>query len=654
MREPPSRLRVRALLLTGLLAVAFGAVVFRLADLQLVRHDELARLAERQHSKTITLRPRRGPIYDRHGQVLAVSSEVESIYALPGRVPDPAALAARLAPLLEEPAGELAARLKSDRPFVWLRRRVPPQLSQAVRALGLPGIGFIPESLRFYPNRELAAHLLGFEGWDNRGLEGIELAYDGVLAGEPGLALVERDALGREVTAQPTILKPARPGQGVVLTLDATIQYIAERELEAAWRQTRAEAAMAVVMDPRTGELLALAARPTYNPNTYQAAPPEVRRNRAVTDPFEPGSIFKVILAAAALEEGVVRPEDRFYGEEGAITVANRVIHDWRRYGWLTFEEVLRFSSNVGAIKVGLTLGPERYYQYMDAFGFGRLTGSGLPGESRGRLRPSTRWSGLSLASMSIGQEVSVTALQMVTAVAAVANGGRLPVPQVVRAVLDPQGRPVTGFEPQVARQVLSPRTARGLTEILTQVVADGTGRKAAIEGYRVAGKTGTAQKLDPAVRAYSRRPGVLSFVGFVPADDPRLVMLVLLDEPKTVAWGSEAAAPVFAAIGRQVLHYLGVPRSDRPPLAVVRASAAEVVPAAYPGPSPGGPEEPGRMPDLRGRSLREALALLAVHDVQLRVAGKGFVVRQTPAPGEPITPGTLCRLELAPSGHRP
>lgn len=650
MREPSSRLRARALLLTGLLVAAFGAVVFRLGDLQILRHDELARLAERQHSKTIALHPRRGPILDRHGQALAVSVEVDSIYALPGRIADPGAVAARLAPLLAEPGKELAERLQSDRPFVWLRRRVPPPVSQAVRALGLPGIGFIPESLRFYPNRELAAHLLGFEGWDNRGLEGIELAYDQLLAGEPGLALVERDALGREVTAQPTILQPPRPGQGLILTLDATIQYIAERELEAAWRQTSAAAAMAVIMDPTTGEILALALRPTYNPNTYQRATPALWRNRAVTDPFEPGSIFKVILAAAALEEDVVRPSDRFYGEEGAITVANRVIRDWKRYGWLTFEEVLRFSSNVGAIKVGLSLGAERYYRYMEAFGFGQLTGSGLPGESRGRLRPPSRWSGLSLASMSIGQEVSVTALQMVSAFAAVANGGRLLVPQAVRAVLDTDGRPVEEFEPRVARQVLSPETARRLTEILAEVVEDGTGRKAAIEGYRVAGKTGTAQKLDPLARGYSRRPGVLSFVGFVPADAPRLVMLVLLDEPKTVVWGSEAAAPVFAAIGRQVLRYLGVPPSDRPPLALVRGQA-EVMPATYAS-APVETRE-GVMPDLRGRSLREALTVLASYDVELTVAGKGLVVHQSPAPGEPLPPGTRCRLELARPGDQ-
>lgn len=654
MSGSSSRFRARALLLTGLLIVALAAVVARLAHLQILRHDELARLAERQHSKTIALRPRRGPIYDRHGQVLAVSGEVESIYALPASIDDPAAAAALLAPALHEPAEEVAERLQSDRPFVWLRRKVPPAISQAVRALRLPGIGFVPESLRFYPNRELAAQLIGFEGWDGHGLEGVELAYDKLLAGEPGLALVERDALGREVTAQPTILKPPRPGQGFVLTLDATIQYIAERELEAAWRQTRAESAMAVVMDPRTGELLALAIRPTFNPNTYQAATPAAWRNRAITDPFEPGSIFKVILAAAALEEGVVHRDDRFYGEQGVITVANRVIHDWKKYGWLTFEEVLQFSSNVGAIKVGLTLGPERYYRHMDAFGFGHLTGSGLPGESRGRLRPPGRWSGLSLASMSIGQEVSVTALQMVAAVSAVANGGRLLVPRIVRAVVDPEGRQVKRFEPTVTRQVLSPETSRVLTEILTQVVADGTGRKAAIEGYRVAGKTGTAQKLDPVARVYSRKPGVLTFVGFVPADDPRLVMLVLLDEPKTVVWGSEAAAPVFAAIGRQVLRHLGIPPSDRPPLALVRGPTAEVVPVAYAGPPGEGQEETRPMPDLVGRGLRQALTVLAPYDVELKVSGKGFVVRQTPAPGEPLAPGTLCRLTLAPPGTRP
>jgi cell division protein FtsI (penicillin-binding protein 3) len=648
--SPLPRLRTRALILTGVLVAIHLAVLGRLGHLQLLRADDLTRAAERQHSRTTPLRPKRGPIFDRHGRILAVSSEVESIFAVPRRIFDRTAVAQRLAPVLGEPAREIAARLASDRPFVWIKRKLPPHTVEAVRALMLPGIGTLPEALRFYPNRELAAHVLGFEGVDDRGLEGIELAHDRLLAGEAGLALIERDALGRDVTPQPTILKPPTAGQGLVLTLDATIQYIAERELEAAWQRTRSQAGMIVIVDPRTGELLAAAIRPTFNPNAYQSATSHEWRNRAVTDPFEPGSTFKAILAGAALEEGLVRPDDRFYGEQGTITVANRTIHDWKRYGWLSFREVLQFSSNVGAIKVGLSLGRERYYKHMTAFGFGSLTGVGLPGESRGLLRAPHRWSGLSLATMSIGQEVSVTALQIVTAFAAIANGGQLMRPHVVRAVVDANGRELRRFAPEAVRQVISRASAATLTEILTSVVAQGTGAKAQVPGYAVAGKTGTAQKADPVTHVYSRKPGVLSFVGFVPAEAPRLAMLVMLDEPKTVVWGSEAAAPIFAAVARQVLRYLEVPPAGPPPVHIVRApgrpAAAQAAAPALIDPDTTDPV----MPDLAGRSLREALVMLSGHDLDIAVSGRGVVLHQSPAAGTPLQPGMACRLLLAPS----
>jgi cell division protein FtsI (penicillin-binding protein 3) len=360
-----------------------------------------------------------------------------------------------------------------------------------------------------------------------------------------------------------------------------------------------------------------------------------------VTDPFEPGSTMKAILAAAALEEGVVRPDDRFYGEQGVITVAGRQIHDWKRYGWLSFREILQLSSNVGAIKVGLALGRERYYRY--------LTGVGLPGESRGQLRPTSRWSGLSLATMSIGQEVSVTALQMAAAFGAIANGGRLMRPFVVRAVVDADGRELRRFGPEAVRQVVSPETAATLTEILSDVVARGTGHKAVVDGYAAAGKTGTAQKPDPLTHVYSRKPGVLSFVGFVPAGAPRLVMLVMLDEPKTVVWGSEAAAPIFAAVAGQALRHLEVPPTNAAPVPIVRT----VAPVEVPRPVAVALEEEGgeeaTMPDLVGRSLRQALVLLAGHDVEVAVSGRGVVIRQSPPPGTALGPGMLCRLELAP-----
>ena len=655
-------LRIRTLIVAGCLGLAFLGLSGRLVYLQVVKHEEYLRLAESQHAKAIPLTAKRGAIMDRHGQVLAVSSAAETLFALPRRVDDAERLARRLAPILDEPVGEIARRLQSSKRFVYVKRRLPPAVAQAVRDLREPALGFVEESLRLYPNRELAAHVVGFEGAEGKGLGGIEQAWEAQLAGQEGRALVERDALGREVSGAPRILKPARPGQGVVLTIDATLQYVAEKEVDAAWRRTGSKAAMAIAMDPRTGEVLAVAIRPTFNPNTFSSATDEERRNRAVTDPFEPGSTFKVILAAAALEEGVVRPTDRVYGEQGAIKVASATIHDWKKYGWLTFAEVLQHSSNVGAIKVGLQLGKERYYKYISGFGFGTPTGVGLPGESRGQLRSTERWSGLSLATMSIGQEISVTALQMVASFAAVANNGRLMQPQLVRAVLDAQGREIQGFEPRVVRQVITPDTARVLTGIMTLVVSDGTGRNAAIAGFDVAGKTGTAQKLDPATRRYSRAPGVLSFVGFVPADDPRLAMLVMLDEPKNEKWGSEAAAPIFAAIGRAALRHLQVSPRDSAPVQIVRGeggATAEPAVASFGAagslralvrPAAFTPVAEGArlMPALVGLSLRHAMEALAPLGVPVEITGGGVVVAQSPPPGAALPDGMPCRLTLA------
>src|SRR5207247_1573056 len=443
-------LRARVLILAAVLAVAFAGLTGRLAWLQVVKSAELAQLAERQYSRTVVLHAQRGPILDRQGTPLATSTPTESLFVQPRSVGDPVRVTARLAPIIGLPPAAVHAVLTGWRSFVWLRRRLPPAVAAGVRALRDPVRGCLPVPLRLYPNRELAAHVVGFEGVEG-GLEGIERAFDGELAGTPGKAIVGRDALGREVAA-PHMLEPPQPGLGVMLTLDRAIQYMTERELDAAYRRTGARSAMAVVLDPRTGEVLALAIRPTFNPNTFLDVPSRDRwRDRAVTDPFEPGSTFKVILAAAALEEGVVRPEDRIYGENGSVTIAKTTIHAWKKYGWLTFSEVLPNSSDVGSIKVGPALGR--------------------------RLAP----------------------------------------------------RPVG--------QAISPETARTLTRILVRVVESGTGHNAAIPGYEVAGKTGTAQKLDPATRRYSRSPGVLSFVGWAPADEPRFVMLVTLDEPKNEIW---------------------------------------------------------------------------------------------------------------------
>ena len=653
-------LRTRVFILAGILAIAFGAVVARLVNLQVIRHTELSALAERQYSRTITLHAPRGPIVDRRGTPLATSSAAESLFAQPRSVGDPVRVATRLARVLGMGERELHAMLTSPKSFVWIKRQLPPAQVDRVKSLREPGLGFVADPLRLYPNRELAAHVVGFEGADG-GLEGIERAWESQLAGRPGRAIVGRDALGRDVLTQQVLQEPA-PGHGVMLTLDTTIQYIAEREIDAAYRRTGSKAAMAVVLDPKSGDVLAVAIRPTFNPNTFTDASKDALRNRAITDPFEPGSTFKIIMAAAALEEGVVKPDDRIYGENGSITIARTTIRDWKKQGWMTFTEVLQQSSNVGSIKVGMAIGKETYHRYMTAFGFGALTNVGLTGESRGLLRPPSRWSALSLPTMSIGQEISVTAMQMVASFAAIANGGVMMQPRLVRATFDAAGRELERAEPKPLRRVLSEATARTLMRIMVQIVDNGTGHAAAIAGYEVGGKTGTAQKMDPATKRYSHAPGVLSFVGVAPADDPKFVMLVMLDEPKNEKWGSEAAAPIFAAIGREVLRYLEVPPRDAQPLQIVTAQAhpgdlyakpgtvsidtgATVVPVAT---DSGTADSALRMPDLRGKPLRQALATLAALRVDVELRGHGLVVAQLPDAGAALADDTAVRLTLA------
>jgi cell division protein FtsI (penicillin-binding protein 3) len=640
--------RTRVLILAAVLAVAFGGLTLRLGWLQVIRHAELGALAERQYSRTVIVHGQRGPIVDRRGAALASSASTESLFAQPRSVGDPVRVAERLAPIVDMPVSELHALLTSSRPFVWIRRKLVPATAEQVKALREPGLGLLPEPLRLYPNRELAAHVIGFEGVEG-GLEGVERAWNGELAGAPGKAVVGRDALGRDVMSQQVLQAPTA-GHGVMLTIDKTIQYIAEREIDAAFRRTGARAAMAIVMEPKTGDILALAIRPTFNPNTFLDVPSrDVWRNRAVSDPFEPGSTFKVIMAAAALEERIVRPDDRIYAENGQITIAKTTINDWKKFGWLTFTEVLQNSSNVGSIKVGLALGRDRYYRYITGFGFGALTGVGLAGESRGQLREPQRWSALSLPTMSIGQEISVTALQMVAAFSAVANDGTLMQPRLVRAVFDADGRELRRFPPKAVRQVISPETATLLRKLLVKVVESGTGHLAAMPGYDVGGKTGTAQKLDPATHRYSRAPGVLSFIGFLPAGDPKLTMLVLLDEPKNEKWGSEAAAPIFSAIGREVVRYLEIPPADTQPVQIVTGPGETAVAprVTLVSATPMDVSDRSVMPDLRGRTLRQALAMLTPYGVQVAIDGQGRVRFQEPAAGARLDRGALTKLTL-------
>jgi len=565
-------MRRRIISIFLLLLLSLGGVAAKLFFLQIQQRDRLAERATKQYQRRLPIVSRRGTIYDRAGRELAVSLKVLSVFAQPAAVEDPAATAKALAPILEQPAKDILARLTTDKPFVWIQRQLDPAKTEAINDLNLKGIGLYPESRRYYPRQELAAHVLGMMGLDDRGLEGLEYQYDDLLGGQPQFVAAQQDALGRVIFRQEEPERRA-PVFDLTLTIDEVIQYITERELQRAVERSRAKAGTAIVMDPWTGEILALANQPTYDPNTYQKSGAAARRDRAVTDAFEPGSIFKAILAAGALEEGVIRPGDRFFGENGAIEVSGVTIRDHEKYGWLTVREILAHSSNVGAIKIGQKLGKSLYYHYISSFGFGSLTGLDLPGETPGLMRRPKSWSALSLSVLSLGQEISVTPVQIATAFSAVANGGNLVRPHVVHALKAQDGSLSREVDPGVIRRVISPETARTLLDMLRGAVEDGTGKEAALEEYTVAGKTGTAQKMDPATGRYSHQKIVASFVGAVPAESPRLVILVLIDEPEALRWGGSIAAPTFREIARDVLKYLQVPPSPSRDVRLVRSS---------------------------------------------------------------------------------
>ncbi|MBI5166233.1 MAG: penicillin-binding protein [candidate division NC10 bacterium] len=568
--------RRRIVFLFLLLASSLALITAKLYFLQIKQQRGLAERAKRQYQRVLPLTGERGTIYDRNGKELAVSVEVASVFAQPSQIERPGEVAAKLAAILNLPVHEISKKLSSDRSFVWIQRKIEPAQAQAITALGPPpGIYLLPEAKRYYPKQELAAHLLGFVGLDEKGLEGLEFQYDDYLGGGSREVIGYQDALGRVVYKAEEVI-PALPSYDLELTIDEVIQYTVEKELQAAIRRSRAVAGSVIVIDPQTGEVLALANWPTFNPNYFNRYSSSARRNRATDDTYEPGSTFKVIMAAAALEERLVRPQDIFFGENGAIQVAGLTIHDYYKFGWLTFQQVLEQSSNVGAIKVGLLLGKRRYYNYIRDFGFGSRTGIDLPGEAAGKVRLPREWSAISLGSISIGQEVAVTPIQLLAAVSAVANGGFLVKPYLVRAIKGPDGKVLKEFSPMILRRVISDETSQILTAILEGAVKNGTGKHAGLEGYRVAGKTGTSQKLDRATGHYSRQKVVASFVGYVPVEDPRLAILVLIDEPQIFFWGGSIAAPVFREVAQEALKYLKVPPVQKAGVQLVKRVSHE------------------------------------------------------------------------------
>ncbi len=566
--------RSRRYFVLMVLLCGFGMVLFRLVTLQVLQAEELTVKAARQHQKTVSLEGTRGTIMDRHGKVLAMNMEVPSVFGVPTALESPVKTARNLSPLLHVRADELERKLRQDRGFVWLARKLDPEQGRQLEQMSMDGIGVVMEGRRFYPKGPLLSHVLGFAGLDGEGLEGIERRYEGQLHGEKRVAVLQRDALGRTVFPKGLAEQSPAPGHNLVLTVDEVIQYITEKELDDAVTRTHAKSGTMIVLDPQTGALLALAVSPRFDPNAVAAIGPDRWRNRALTDIYEPGSTMKTIVAAAAIEERVMKPNTMVFAENGRMTVANTVIHDHEKLGWLTFAQVIQKSSNIGAAKVGAALGELRLYRYLQAFGFGQRTDIDLPGEASGLVKHPREWGRRSLASISMGQEIGVTPIQMVTAMAAIANGGVLMKPYVVSEIQDAHGRVLRRILPHVKRRVVSPETARTVTAILEGVVTDGTGGKAAIPGFRVAGKTGTAQKVDPRTGRYSATQFVGSFVGFVPADNPRLAMIVVIDEPHGEAWGGTVAAPVFRRVGEQVLNYLGV--SSNEPVKLALASGRQ------------------------------------------------------------------------------
>ena len=565
MAPPRTAANYRIYLLGGLLFLWCCIIALRLLYLQIFRYGDFEQRAQHQQQRSIEVSPKRGIIYDRGGHELAMSMLVDSAFAVPTEIPDLPNTISLITRITKQDPRVLLADCRARKTFCWVARKGDPQTIHRLRDLNLQGIHYQKEAQRFYPNHELAAQVLGYVGTDDEGLSGIERQYDDQLHGQPGEMLISVDArkkwFGR-------VEKEPQPGDNVVLTLDENIQYIAERELKQAIETTRAIAGTVIVENPRSGEVLALANWPTFDPNIKREIRPEALKNRAVSDVYEPGSTFKVVTVSGALEERITRPNEIFDCQMGAIVINGMRIRDHKPFGLLPVSGIIANSSDVGAIKIALRLGEERFYKYIRAFGFGQQTGIELPGETRGLAKPVNRWSRVSIGAISMGQEIGISPLQLVGMISTIANDGTWVAPRIVAASSQPQSAPQTVvFHPANQHRVVSALTAAEMKEMLQGVVLHGTGRKAILEGYSAAGKTGTAQKLDPATGTYSRTKYVASFAGFSPINNPAITVAVILDSAVGPHQGGQIAAPVFQRVAQQVLEYLHVPHDiELPP----------------------------------------------------------------------------------------
>ncbi|MGB6482174.1 MAG: penicillin-binding transpeptidase domain-containing protein [Candidatus Acidiferrales bacterium] len=671
--------RLRLFVVFGLALVWMLAVVGRLSYLQLFRYRDYLERANRQQERIIEVSPMRGPIYDRNGRELAMSIPVDSCFADPAEITDPDMVARLLSHILGTPADEIQQKLAESRSFVWIARKITPEQAARIQALNLRGIYFQKENKRFYPEHALAAAVLGYVDVDEHGLGGIEYSLDKEIRGRPGRVLVLADARRQYLDRSEM---PSDSGDTVVLTIDQTIQYIAEKALADGLAKTHAKGGSVVVQDPNTGQLLAVANWPAFDPNDAHAYPPDDFVDRAVSSAYEPGSIFKTILLSAAFQEGVVEPDQLIDCQMGSIVVAGRVIHDHARFGVISVAQILEHSSDVGSIKVALHLGAPKYYQYIRSFGFGQLTGIDLPGENRGLLRPLSEWTATSIGYIAIGQELSITPIQMVSAESAIANGGTLRKPQIIRQVMR-GGQLVMQGNPD-PRRVIDENTAATMRNVMEQVILVGTGKGFAQPvGYTAAGKTGTAQEIDPATGRYSKTDYNASFIGFAPVNNPAITVLANLDSPRGGSHeGNATAGPIFKQVVEQVLAYLNVAH-DAPELPTLEKASlqkklrlpanlnftlrakrsASAAPAEIPAAEVGATVpvsstvaiaegQAVTVPRLTGQSVRAVIEACSRLGLMPILVGDGVALDQSPDPGIKVLPGTKVLVHFGRSAN--
>jgi len=640
---------LRLYILAGVFVLWCSVISVRLVYLQIFRYGNFEHRAQHQQQRTEEVSARRGIIYDRQGRELAMSINVDSVFAVPAEMPKPASTISLIARITKQDPRELLAKCEAAKTFCWLARKPDPEISARIRSLNLRGVYFQKESKRYYPKNELAAQVLGYVGMDDAGLSGIEREYEGQLHGRPGQMLISVDARKQWFGS---VEKQPEPGENVVLTIDEKIQYIAERELEVAIRQTHAISGTVIVENPRTGEILALANRPTFNPNLSREITPEKLKDHAVSDVYEPGSTFKLVTIAGALEEKVTRPDEMFDCQMGSILFNGMRIHDSRPHGLLTVSDVLAESSDVGSIKIGMRLGDDRFYKYIRGFGFGQQTGIELPGETRGLTKPVSRWSKVSIAAISMGQEIGITPLQLVGLISTMANDGIYVAPRIVAATTQPQSAPQQiAFHSANEHRVISSFTAAEMRQMMQGVVLHGTGTKARLIGYSSAGKTGTAQKVDPATRAYSHTKYVATFAGFAPVNNPAITVAVVLDSAVGLHQGGQVSAPVFTRITQQVLEYLHTPHdleiapSRQVLLAQARASEKDL--------EEGSPDHPGEDLDVADTPAADTLPSLARGEPVIPATLDGRDVRRSTI-SHAVVPAALRENVTSPDSTQP